>query len=148
GANGWGSDSILHVSAGGAFLAEVILTAIFVFVVLTMTRPGENKAVAGIPMGFTLAFVHIFGVPIDGTWVNPARSVGPALITGGTPLRQVWLFILAPLVGAVLAAGVHLLMHPDEPGSAEQIADPRAPSGAPGPDRPAGPASSAGPAGP
>lgn len=147
GANGWGSGSILQVSAGGAFLAEVILTAIFVFVVLTMTRPGENKAVAGLPIGLTLTFVHIFGVPIDGTSVNPARSLGPALVTGGTPLNQVWLFILAPLVGAVLAAGAYLLLHPAEPGQAERIADPRAPSGSPGAGRPAGAPGPAGPAG-
>ncbi|HEY1617809.1 MAG TPA: aquaporin [Streptosporangiaceae bacterium] len=132
GADGWGSASILHISAGGAFLAEVVLTGIFVFVVLTMTRPGENKAIAGIPIGLTLTFVHIFGVPIDGTSVNPARSLGPALVSGGTALNQVWLFILAPLVGAVLAAGVHLLLHPTEPEPAEEIADPKAVGDSPG----------------
>jgi aquaporin Z len=97
-----------------------------------MTRPGENKAIAGIPIGLTLTFVHIFGVPIDGTSVNPARSLGPALVSGGTALNQVWLFILAPLVGAVLAAGVHLLLHPTEPEPAEEIADPKAVGDSPG----------------
>jgi aquaporin Z len=77
GTNGWGPDSFLHVTAGGAFLAEVVLTAIFVFVVLTVSRPGENKAIAGVPIGLSLTAVHIFGIVIDGTSVNPARSLGP-----------------------------------------------------------------------
>jgi aquaporin Z len=123
GTNGWGSGSFLHISAGGAFLAEVVLTAIFVFVVLTVSRPDENKAVAGIPIGLTLTAVHIFGIAIDGTSVNPARSLGPALITGGLPLRQVWLFIVAPLVGGVLAAGLHLLLHPADPADADVMAN-------------------------
>jgi aquaporin Z len=131
GTNGWGAASFLHVSAGGAFLAEVVLTGIFVFVILTVSRPGENKAIAGIPIGLTLTAVHIFGIAIDGTSVNPARSLGPALITGGTPLHQVWLFILAPLVGGVLAAGTHLLLHPTEPAPAEGIAVTDGPAGHP-----------------
>jgi aquaporin Z len=122
GTNGWGHDSFLHVTAGGAVLAEVVLTALFVFVVLAVSRPGENKAVAGVPIGLTLTVVNIFGIPIDGTSVNPARSLGPALVTGGLPLRQVWLFIVAPLAGAVLAAGLHLLVHPAEPEPAERVA--------------------------
>lgn len=123
GTNGWGPESFLHVTAWGAFLAEVIMTSILVFVILTVSRPGESKAVAGVPIGLTLTAVHIFGISIDGTSVNPARSLGPALITGGLPLRQVWLFIVAPLVGGVLAAGVHLLLHPTKPGPAEGMAN-------------------------
>jgi aquaporin Z len=122
GTNGWGPASFLHVTAGGAFLSEVVLTAIFVFVILTVSRPGENKAVAGVPIGLTLVAVHIFGIAIDGTSVNLARSLGPAVITGGLPLSQVWLFIVAPLVGGVLAAGLHLLLHPTEPAPAEGMA--------------------------
>jgi len=128
GTNGWGSASFLHVTAGGAFLAEVILTGILVFVILTVSRPGESKAVAGVPIGLVLTAVHIFGIPIDGTSVNPARSLGPALIVGGMPLRQVWLFIVAPLVGGVLAAGAHLLLHPTEPEPAEGIANTEEPA--------------------
>jgi aquaporin Z len=122
GTNGYGADSILHVSAGGAFLTEVVLTGIFVFVVLTVSKAGENKAVAGIPIGLTLTAMHVFGIAIDGTSVNPARSLGPALITGGLPLSQVWLFIVAPLTGAVLAAGAQLLLHPAEPAPVEEMA--------------------------
>ncbi|HEY1644348.1 MAG TPA: aquaporin [Streptosporangiaceae bacterium] len=122
GTNGWGPDSFLHVSAGGAFLTEVVLTGIFVFVVLTVSKAGENKAVAGIPIGLTLTAMHVFGIAIDGTSVNPARSLGPALITGGRPLSQVWLFLVAPLAGAVLAAGLQLLLHPAAPEPVEEMA--------------------------
>jgi aquaporin Z len=65
-------------------------------------------------IGLTLTVVHLIGIPITGTSVNPARSLGPALIVGGTALHQLWLFIVAPLVGGVLAAGLHLLIYPDE----------------------------------
>jgi aquaporin Z len=126
GTNGWGTASFLHVTAGGAFLAEVVLTGIFVFVVLTVTRPGESTAIAGLPIGLTLAAVHIFGIAIDGTSVNPARSLGPALITGGLPLRQVWLFIVAPLAGAALAAVAHILLYPADPAPGDRVASPRA----------------------
>jgi aquaporin Z len=130
GTNGWGPASFLHVSAGGAFLAEVILTGIFVFVVLTVSRPGENKAIAGLPIGLSLAAVHIFGIAVDGTSVNPARSLGPALITGGLPLRQVWLFIVAPLAGAALAAVAHVVLYPSDPAPGDRVASPRSvPSG-------------------
>ncbi|HEY7011926.1 MAG TPA: aquaporin [Streptosporangiaceae bacterium] len=112
GTNGWGPGSFLHMSAGGVFIAEVILTAFFVFVVLGQTAQGSHVSSMGLVIGLTLAGVHLIGVPIDGTSVNPARSLGPALITGGTPLNQVWLFLVAPLVGSVLAAGLHLLFHP------------------------------------
>ena len=101
------------MSAGGVFIAEVILTAFFVFVVLGETAKGGGSVSSmGLVIGLTLAGVHLIGVPIDGTSVNPARSLGPAQITGGTPLNQVWLFLVAPLVGSVLAAGLHLLFHP------------------------------------
>jgi aquaporin Z len=126
GTNGWGTASFVHITAGGAFLAEVVMTGIFVFVVLTVSRPGENKAIAGVPIGLALTVVHIVGIPVDGTSVNPARSLGPALITGGLPLHQVWLFIVAPLAGAALAAVAHLVLYPSDPAPGEQVASPRA----------------------
>jgi aquaporin Z len=104
GTNGWGAASLIHISWGGAFLAEVILTAIFVYVILTVTGKTGNPVTAGLVIGLTLTVIHLVGIPLDGTSVNPARSLGPALITGGTALSQVWLFIVAPLVGAVVAA--------------------------------------------
>ena len=112
GANGWGKASLIHIGVGGAFLAEVILTAMFVFAVLAATSKTVSPAVAGLVIGLTLTVVHLIGIPITGTSVNPARSLGPALIVGGTALSQVWLFILAPLVGGAVAAGAHLLIYP------------------------------------
>jgi aquaporin Z len=112
GADGWGQASPIRISAGGAFLAEVILTATFVFVVLGATSRLANAATAGVAIGLTLTVVHLIGIPITGTSVNPARSLGPALVVGGTALRQVWLFIVAPLVGGAVAAAVYLLVYP------------------------------------
>ena len=111
GANGYGSLSLLHMSGGGAFLAEVILTAIFVLVVLSATSTDASRAVASVVVGLTLGLAVLVAVPIDGASINPARSLGPALITGGLPLSQVWLFLVAPAVGGVLAGGIYLLLH-------------------------------------
>jgi aquaporin Z len=112
GANGYGRLSLLHSSGGGAFLIEVILTAVFVLVVLSASRRGVNVAAGGVAMAVALALVNIMGIPIDGASVNPARSFGPAIVVGGLPLSQLWLFLVAPLVGAVLAAGVYMLFSP------------------------------------
>ena len=114
GADGYGKASMIHISAGGAFLAEVVLTALFVFAVLGVTSKVAHAATAGIVIGLTLTVVHLIGIPITGTSVNPARSLGPALVLGGTALSQVWLFIVAPLVGGIVAAGAHLLFFPAE----------------------------------
>jgi aquaporin Z len=112
GANGWGADSLLHISMGGAFLVEVVLTAVFVFVILAVTGKEGNAVTAGLVIGLTLTAIHLIGIPLTGTSVNPARSLGPALILGGTPLSQVWLFIVAPLAGGVLAAAIHYVLYP------------------------------------
>ena len=108
GTDGYGSQSLLHVSEGGAFLIEVVLTAIFVSVVLFATHKAAIQGAAGVAIGFALLMVHLIGIPLTGTSVNPARSLGPALVVGGTALSQVWLFIVAPLVGALVAALIHL----------------------------------------
>ena len=115
GTDGWGAASHIHISAGGAFLTEVMLTALFVFAVLGATSKTSNAATAGIIIGFSLTVVHLIGIPITGTSVNPARSLGPALVVGGTALSQVWLFIVAPLVGGALAAGLHRVLYPEPP---------------------------------
>jgi aquaporin Z len=112
GTNGWGAASHIHINAGGAFLTEVILTALFVFAVLGATSATANAATAGIVIGFSLTVVHLIGIPITGTSVNPARSLGPALVVGGTALSQVWLFIVAPLA---VAAGLHRVLYPEPP---------------------------------
>src|SRR5574344_2092514 len=98
------------VSIGIAMLTEIILTFIFVSVVLFTTAKKENNAVAGIVIGLTLTLVHLLGIGITGTSVNPARSLAPALLQGGLALEQVWLFILAPFIGAVLAAYFYKFM--------------------------------------
>ncbi|TDB91029.1 aquaporin [Actinomadura sp. KC216] len=113
GADGWGAVSLIRIDVGGAFLAEVVLTALFVFAVLAMTSEAAIPSVSGVAIGLALTTVHLVGIPITGTSVNPARSLGPAIVVGGTALEQVWLFIVAPLVGAVVAAAAHaFFQHP------------------------------------
>ncbi|MBR4448153.1 MIP family channel protein [Methanobrevibacter sp.] len=103
GQNGFGSASSVGIDVIGAIIVEIILTFVFVFTVLGVTKKAENGAVAGIVIGLTLAFVHILGIPLTGTSVNPARSLAPALFLGGQALQQVWVFILAPVIGAIIA---------------------------------------------
>ncbi|MFE7587980.1 MIP family channel protein [Kitasatospora sp. NPDC057512] len=112
GTNGWGERSQMHINAGGAFLTEVVLTFLLVYVVLAVTHRLAAVGFDGLPIGLALVVVHLVGIPLTGTSVNPARSLGPALFAGGDALSQLWLFLLAPLVGGALAAGVHLLTHP------------------------------------
>ena len=107
GQNGFGTASSVGLNVIGAIIVEIILTFVFVFTVLGVTKKAENGAVAGIVIGLTLAFVHIMGIPLTGTSVNPARSLAPALFLGGQALQQVWVFILAPIVGAVIAGLLH-----------------------------------------
>lgn len=100
GTNNWGK----NVSGPGAFLLEVILTFLLVFVVLLVTHRAAAPGFAGLAIGLSLTVIHLVGIPLDGTSVNPARSIGPALFQGGSALTHIWLFILAPLVGGALAA--------------------------------------------
>jgi len=93
-----------HINLAGAFVLEVLLTGAFVLVILLVTERVAAPGFAGLAIGLALTVVHLVGIPLDGTSVNPARSFGPALFAGGDALGQVWLFILAPLVGAVVAA--------------------------------------------
>jgi aquaporin Z len=110
GTDGYGKQSLLHVSQGGAFLIEVVLTTIFVSVVLFATHKAAIQGAAGVAIGFALVVVHLIGIPLTGTSVNPARSLGPALVVGGTALSQVWVFLVAPLIGGILAALIHLVV--------------------------------------
>lgn len=102
GANGWGN----NISTFTAFTAELIFSLIFVLVVLGSTSKDAPSGFAGLAIGLTLVLIHIVCIPITGTSVNPARSIGPALFEGGRALSQLWLFIVAPIIGGALAAGV------------------------------------------
>ena len=113
GTNGYGSHSNIRINDGGAFAFEVVITFVFVFVILAVTRRAANAIVAGVVIGLALTTVHLVGIPIDGTSVNPARSLGPALFVGSSALKQVWVFILAPLVGGALSAIVYSFMYPE-----------------------------------
>ncbi len=107
GANGFGIHSPGGYSMGAAFVAEIILTMFLVLTVLGATDIKAPVGFAGVAIGLVLTLIHLVGIPITNTSVNPARSIGPALFVGGWALQQLWLFILAPLVGAVVAALVY-----------------------------------------
>lgn len=104
GANGYGELSGINVGIGGAITTEIILTFVFVLAILGVTSDKKYDSIAGLVIGLTLTFVHILGIPVTGTSVNPARSLAPAVLVGGQALSQVWVFIVAPLLGAALAA--------------------------------------------
>jgi aquaporin Z len=101
--NGWGAGYGGGYGEGAAFLFEVVATFIFVLVILGATGKGAHPAMAGLAIGLTLTVIHLVGIRITGTSVNPARSLGPALVVGGKALSQLWLFIVAPLLGGAAA---------------------------------------------
>ena len=105
GANGFGGilPNGAEVTMLIAIIVEVLLTFVFVSTILGVTDKKENGHATGIIIGLTLTLVHLFGIPVTGTSVNPARSLAPALLQGGSALTQVWVFIVAPLIGAILA---------------------------------------------
>ncbi|WP_446744337.1 aquaporin Z [Silvibacterium acidisoli] len=115
GANGFGLHSPGGYSMAAAFTAEVILTAFLVLTVLGSTDIKAPVGFAGIPIGLVLVLIHLVGIPITNTSVNPARSIGPALFVGGWALQQLWLFILAPFIGAVIAALLYEVIRPAAP---------------------------------
>lgn len=109
-----GSNSFKEGMGLQAFIAEAVFTFIFVLVVLGTTDSKKGAGnFAGLAIGLTLVLIHIVCIPITGTSVNPARSIGPAIFEGGTALRQLWLFIVAPLAGAALSALVWKLVSRD-----------------------------------
>jgi aquaporin Z len=110
GSNGYGSNSDLHISVGGAFLTEVILTTLLVSVVLGVTSGPGVKGLEGVAIGTALTAIHLVGIPLTGTSANPARSLGPAIFATDNALSQVWLFIVAPLVGSIVAVGIHTVV--------------------------------------
>lgn len=104
GANFYGELSANNISLVGAIVTEIVLTCVFIYTILGVTSDDNKSSVAGLVIGLTLAFVHLIGIPLTGTSVNPARSLAPAIFIGGEAIKQIWVFILAPLVGGTLAA--------------------------------------------
>jgi aquaporin Z len=117
-ANGYGERSPGGYSLGSGFLAEVLLTFIFLTVILGATAKSAPAGFAGLAIGLTLTLVHLIGIPITNVSVNPARSTGPALFVGSSALGQLWLFWVAPLLGGALAGLLARWLHAAEPESA------------------------------
>ena len=111
GANGFDGLSAVGLNMVGAIIVEIILTFVFIYTILGVTSDEKKGSVAGIVIGLTLTFVHIIGIPLTGTSVNPARSLAPAVILGGEALKQVWVFIVAPFIGSALAACVYRFLN-------------------------------------
>jgi aquaporin Z len=105
--NGYGAHSPGGYNLLACLVAEIVLTFFLVFTVLGTTHPRFPAGFGGIPIGFVLVLIHLVGIPITNTSVNPARSLGVAVFQGGWALAQLWLFIVAPILGALLAAGIH-----------------------------------------
>jgi aquaporin Z len=104
GSNGWGEGYLGGYNTLSAFLIETVMTFLFLFVILAVTSKFGNGTMAGLAIGVTLMLIHLVTIPVTGTSVNPARSLGPAIFAGGKAFAQLWLFFLAPILGAVLAA--------------------------------------------
>lgn len=114
-ANGYGEHSPGAYALGACFVAEVVLTFVFLMVILGATDERAPKGFAPIAIGLCLTLVHLIGIPVTNLSVNPARSTGPALFVGGWALAELWLFWVAPLLGAALAGALHraLFASPD-----------------------------------
>lgn len=101
---GLGANGFYQGDVWKSLIIETVLSAVFILTILAVTSKKENSSVAGLVIGGTLILIHLFGIYFTGTSVNPARSLGPALLLGGNALMEVWVFIFAPLLGGVLAA--------------------------------------------
>lgn len=110
--SGFGTNGLFDNDVARSFVIEGVLTFVFVLAILGVTSKIANGNIAGLVIGLTLTLVHILGIGFTGTSVNPARSVGPALFKGGEALENVWVFIVAPLVGAAFAAIIYRFLDP------------------------------------
>lgn len=106
GSNGWGAGYLGAYNTQAAFIAEFVFTFLFLMVIFGTTAKNASPQMAGLAIGITLVLIHLVVIPITGTSVNPARSLGPALFSGGMALQQLWLFIVAPIAGGLTAAMV------------------------------------------
>jgi aquaporin Z len=113
--NGYGAHSPGGYSLGAALVTEVAMTFGFVFVIMGSTHGNAPKGFAPLAIGLCLTLIHLISIPVTNTSVNPARSTGPALFVGGWALSQLWLFWIAPLLGAVLAGWTYRWVSTDEP---------------------------------
>ena len=118
GQNGYGVASPGGFSLLSGFIAEVVFTFIFLMVIFGATGKAAPAGFAGLAIGLSLAMIHLVCIPITGTSVNPARSLGPALVAGGTALSQLWMFIVAPIIGALIAAFVWRYLFEDKAAAA------------------------------
>ncbi len=106
GQNGWGPGYLGEYSMHAALIFEILMTMVFVVAILGVTGEKAHGPFAGVAIGITLAVIHIVGIQVTGVSVNPARSFGPAVLAGGEALGQLWLFIVAPAIGAILGAAL------------------------------------------
>lgn len=113
-ANGYALHSPGFYSQSSAFVTEAVLTAIFVLVILGTTAKTAPAPFAPLAIGLTLTLIHLISIPVTNTSVNPARSTGPALFVGGWALSQLWLFWAAPIAGAIVGAGIYLIVDPEK----------------------------------
>jgi aquaporin Z len=109
--NGYGDLSPGKYSLASCFASEVIATFFFIYVIIGTTSKGAAVGFAGIPIGLCLTLIHLFLIPVTNASVNPARSTGPALIAGGAYVGQLWLFWLAPILGAAIAGVIGRWQH-------------------------------------
>ncbi|MBV8122259.1 MAG: aquaporin Z [Alphaproteobacteria bacterium] len=112
--NGYGDLSPGKYGLGSCFISEVVMTFFFLFVIIGTTSKGAAAGFAGIPIGLTLTLIHLVSIPVTNTSVNPARSTGPALFAGGEFIAQLWLFWIAPIIGAVIAGLLSRWMYETE----------------------------------
>lgn len=110
-ANGWGTEIGSRFGIGSAIVIEIVFTALLVLVVLSTITVGYPTGFGGLAVGLTLAMIHLATIPVDNTSVNPARSIGAAIFSGGDAMKQLWVFIVFPLVGAVVGVLVWLVAH-------------------------------------
>ncbi len=118
GANGYAEHSIGGYSMGAGFVTEVVMTFMFLLIILGATDPRAPQGFAPIAIGLGLTLIHLISIPVTQTSVNPARSTGPALMVGGWAIAQLWMFWVAPILGALLAGGVYRWLAPAPPARA------------------------------
>jgi aquaporin Z len=131
--SGLGQNSYGTLAVGSALVAEVVLTFVLVFVVLSVTQKSyPYTAFGGLAIGVALLVIHLAGIGFSSASVNPARAIGPAVFVGGTALRQLWVFIVAPIVGGLIAAGAYVALNltHDAPSTGEEVTSTAATSAA------------------